>query len=891
MTRQANYMIRSGFKIFMGLGLSLLAAVFLFRAPAALADCAQNTALTFVANDPSGSFIPNANVTVYKQVIDANGQPKPGTPMASGNTDPTIGSVTLSWRDSLATDTYVVRVRTVNNDQASFWYYNNTWDCGQNASLSQKLSGILFALHDENGNLLTNTGFNVYSQIYSGGQPTKQLQQSLAGLSTGSSGQTAVYLPQGSVRSLDKTPSDVYALDLSRNGQRFDYYNIPVTDGAITTVNYFIPAISVRLQDASGALYPKGTNVTVFKQTVDANNLPAAGNQVGSFTLANDGTGSLEIPTGLYVLGIKGQNNAYQYFWNIDVSDGQSNNYNLTASSTPSTGTLTTSCQNSSQLTITLRTAGGSIVPGLHFAVYVQSTDANGLPIAGNQVGSGTISASGEGSTRFTPDPRNTYAIKVWDRNSNLGAFWFYSAVRFACSYDQAVTETVPAITVVLRDHSGNLLRNYNFSLYAQEYDADNNPYFSSADQIASYSTDGGGEALVYVPAYNPYVPGQSGVYALSVRDNNNNTENFYNIKASATKDSTFTASFSGLSGRLTNALGQPLANKNLDLYSEVASGGLYSLDKKLTSLRTDNNGNFQLEYPAGSYALVSYDDFNQPNVFWNASVNSSAAAQTLATSLINFRLSDPQGQGISNNPSLALYALSGQKGVYYRGNQVGTVRLTGNTASMSLAAGPYLAVYSGLGNQNFGQAFYAKNGSQYSVNVALSSKYLVSSSQAFYLSGVPANAVPASNNNSGNNSGGTPAGPSSGAAVSGLAATLKGRILLQVQDKGQAWYVNPVNGQRYSLGSPTDAFNVMRQLALGISNANFNSLQNNPSAWRSLAGRILLKVQDGGKAYYFDPTNLNLYYLGRPTDAFNVMRTRGLGITNSNLSQIKGAN
>lgn len=118
-------------------------------------------------------------------------------------------------------------------------------------------------------------------------------------------------------------------------------------------------------------------------------------------------------------------------------------------------------------------------------------------------------------------------------------------------------------------------------------------------------------------------------------------------------------------------------------------------------------------------------------------------------------------------------------------------------------------------------------------------------------------------------------------------ATNLNGRILLQVQDKGQAWYVNPLNSQRYYLGRPDDAFVLMRSLGLGISNtdaANFKAA----GAPSRLAGRILLQVQDKGQAYYVDPLDRKLYYLGRPTDAFNLMRSKGLGITNLDLAKIQ---
>ncbi len=51
----------------------------------------------------------------------------------------------------------------------------------------------------------------------------------------------------------------------------------------------------------------------------------------------------------------------------------------------------------------------------------------------------------------------------------------------------------------------------------------------------------------------------------------------------------------------------------------------------------------------------------------------------------------------------------------------------------------------------------------------------------------------------------------------------LRGRILLQVESKGEAWYVNPVNGKRYFLGKPSDAFEIMKKLGLGITNQDLS--------------------------------------------------------------------
>ncbi|KKQ60004.1 MAG: hypothetical protein US81_C0031G0003 [Parcubacteria group bacterium GW2011_GWE2_38_18] len=117
------------------------------------------------------------------------------------------------------------------------------------------------------------------------------------------------------------------------------------------------------------------------------------------------------------------------------------------------------------------------------------------------------------------------------------------------------------------------------------------------------------------------------------------------------------------------------------------------------------------------------------------------------------------------------------------------------------------------------------------------------------------------------------------------LADRLAGRILLQVQAHGEAWYVNPLNLQRYFMGRPADAFNLMRSFGLGISNRDFNSF--NGVAPSRLSGRILLKVEDLGRAYYVNPVDLRMHYLGRPDDAFRIMRSLGLGITSSDIASI----
>jgi hypothetical protein len=117
------------------------------------------------------------------------------------------------------------------------------------------------------------------------------------------------------------------------------------------------------------------------------------------------------------------------------------------------------------------------------------------------------------------------------------------------------------------------------------------------------------------------------------------------------------------------------------------------------------------------------------------------------------------------------------------------------------------------------------------------------------------------------------------------LAARLSGRILLQVEKNGEAWYVYPKDKKKYYLGRPSDAFSVMRRLGLGATHQYISSRVTFPD---NVLGKILLDVEKNGEAYYIYPVNKKKYYLGRPQDAFNIMRNLGLGIANSNLRKIE---
>ena len=180
--------------------------------------------------------------------------------------------------------------------------------------------------------------------------------------------------------------------------------------------------------------------------------------------------------------------------------------------------------------------------------------------------------------------------------------------------------------------------------------------------------------------------------------------------------------------------------------------------------------------------------------------------------------------------------------------------------------------------------------------------------------------------------------------AQENLAQKLSGRILLQVQSHGKAWYVNPADQKKYYLGRPADAFDLMRDLGIGITNENLNKIpigiidyndqdddndgltnsmenaigtnpQNSDSDndgyldkqeiendynplgsglsaidnnfAKNHLGKIFLQTEKNGQAWYINPVDKKKYFLGRPADAFIIMKKLSLGITDKNINKI----
>ncbi|MFA5127162.1 MAG: hypothetical protein WC465_04190 [Patescibacteria group bacterium] len=140
-----------------------------------------------------------------------------------------------------------------------------------------------------------------------------------------------------------------------------------------------------------------------------------------------------------------------------------------------------------------------------------------------------------------------------------------------------------------------------------------------------------------------------------------------------------------------------------------------------------------------------------------------------------------------------------------------------------------------------------------------------------------------------------------------GLINRVKGRILLQVESRGEAYYVKPTDGKKIYIKDGETAYGVMRDTGLGIKNVDLQKIPigndsrlnitlpptanagstTNQALVNRVKGRILLQVENNGEAWYVNPADGKRYYMKDGTAAYQIMRYLSLGISNDDLNKI----
>lgn len=880
--------------------------------------------ITVIARDTDGNFIPDISFSFYEQVTDVDGKPKPGKLLVSGKTDAILGKGVVTFQTG-GTEYYVLKMYSINKSFTQFYYYNEPRvECNESIEVTKVLSAIKFTFRNTNGNLVRNRKFSLYTQKKDAdGEPIKEKEDLVGAFDSSGEGTTKIYLPSDD-QSIDGKTGGIFVFESgdTKTGISLQY-DIYASPEHTLKVNYVFSDMELIFRDANNVFFPANTKVNIYKQKeTGANNEEKMGTLVATLDTNDKGTAVLEYPAGRYMARIMGADKQYIYFLDLYIVDQKRKTYELTTAENqnPESG----ACDAASTFTLITKNYQDALIADLSYELYEQLEDANGKPAAGVKVKSGKTDTNGRAAVVFNPDPRKTYALKIYDKNAKAGDYWFFNEIRFVCGRDKEIIKKLPAIRVILRDGNGSLRKNQKFSVYTQRFDVDGGAIKEKEDLIsAAFTTSEEGEAIVYAAPAHPYNKNKRGTYILSVSGANKNEYNEYGIIMPAYQDVYLDYTLSDIIVKLKNSVGKNLSGKTISLYEQTRtpSGGR-ALGKLLGSAKTNSEGEAGFAYPAAVYALMVPDDIKQNNIFWDIEIKSRQRnSKTITPNLTRIKVQDGAGKLKPVNTAITIYALNkDENGAYYKGKKLPATK-TGELgyAEISLSPGPYLFTVN-HNKVDYGEALYVANDLLQNLVIAALAGKEIRSGQKFTVT------APAGNNSSNDK--------------------LRGRILLQIEGHGEAWYVSPNDGKRFYMSNGTVAYEMMRRFGLGITNANlvkipigldkrFNEADTdgdgvpdkmeealgidsaktdsdddgyddyaeimngyNPGGggqWpqdfglsEKLKGRIVLQVEGRGEAWYINPDDGRRYYMKDGGSAYEIMRFLSLGITNENLNKIE---
>ncbi len=127
---------------------------------------------------------------------------------------------------------------------------------------------------------------------------------------------------------------------------------------------------------------------------------------------------------------------------------------------------------------------------------------------------------------------------------------------------------------------------------------------------------------------------------------------------------------------------------------------------------------------------------------------------------------------------------------------------------------------------------------------------------------------------------------PVSSESITPIPVELRGRFVRDADDT--VWYIDPVHRDRTPVRTVPDVAVLLRARGLGIDEQQFTVVRDPSTALAvRLAGRILLRVEARGEAYYVDPDDRALHELGRPHDALKFFEAQANAIPTIALSAI----
>lgn len=792
-------------------GAAMLALLFGFSAHAQ--TCAQAT-VTIQPRSPEGRAVPGLHYELYEQGTDIDGQAV-GVRRVTGSTIDVAGrgvaKVTIN-RSAANPGAYALKLYDRSSTNGALWYYGQIQvSCGDAVTVEPSLSSIGIIVRDAAQQVLRDTPFALYVQeTGADGSAALVSGNQIVSTTTGGGGETVIYVASGQTAARGQSSRYILAVR-PKSGGEFRRTNIAVNPGQKTAVNYTLGQLDFAVRDIARQTYPEKTRVDFYEQLSTAEQ---AGKLVKTITLDREGKGVFVYPPGTYVAKVTGKSIPF-YFYNVTVPSEAGRQ--MTFDTTENLQTQVT-CSTTSEITVVAKGPGGEVVPNLKVDLLEQNAAAVGGTLGSTVLASGTTDRSGRAVLKAKVTEFRPYSIRAATTGVTVGQY-FQSGLTLKCGEKREVALTMSLLRVKLLDIDGTPIVGEEFRIYGQN--TTGNIYTKNEDYVGIYKTDNAGFARVFL---------SNGWYIFSYKNRAGTEFLAYNVEVpfDTTKDFTFIPPVAVLKVLATS--GDPVASGTpVDIYEQRGEQQALYLGRKLATVHTDGNGNAAFQYPSGVYAAVVRLSDGKQSIHWNIVV---------AEGTQNFK--ELVVSGAAARPATS----TGQVQAPAATQATGLIgRLAGRILLRVQARGE--AYYVSGKNQ---ARYYMKDGAaayelMRRLGLGITNADLAKIPVGVIDDGLPdadgdglsdalERALHTQPNNPDTDSDGysdgveislnySPFGPSKLSIDQSLVNRVSGQILLQVEDNGEAWYVYPVDGKRYYLANGEAAYQIMRELGLGITEAD----------------------------------------------------------------------
>lgn len=592
------------------------------------------------------------------------------------------------------------------------------------------------------------------------------------------------------------------------------------------------------------------------------------------------------------------------------------------------------------------RNISNEIIPGIKYDMYKLVKDANGFITNGDRVAGGTIDKTGIGTVNlnigtyvkdkngyetFKKTAEDGYVLRMYDKNANVGEFWFYYGWKFYCGEKATIERQLSALITTIRDTQGKILRNQSYSIYRQETDVDGNPILVKKELVGNFSTGDSGDAKIYLAYDHPYNKNKKGTYVFTTKNKQGYEYVAYGIDLPYSGNAFLDYRFGSTLFQFRNGANEPLTNQKIQFYEQKKDQmGRKILGKQLSSGTTSDKGELSLDYPATTVAVVLKDGAGKDITYFDNKIpDRNQVTKRITTNLARLTAKLDANNSLPIGTSVKIKSLTtDSKGFFHPDKILAGGGLKNNyQADFILAPGTYLFSITNAGKE-YGRAFKLANGKYYQISLTVDSKYLIDKTSKFsagtyeytkYAVGTPTSQT----------------------------TTFRGQIVTLDDQKTQLWYIEPDSGQKYQLDNASTTIRIFERLGTRITVADLNKLpiavtntykladtdgdglnnemeaifmtsstlsdtdgdgyvdgkevQNNynpkgagakiidQKITKNLAGKIVIVGQGSTSSlWYVNSKNSRLYYITRTNKIIDILKTLSSKITNKELDNIK---